>query len=488
MKFAREIQRLLMGLLVAFFAISVLAAYWSIVRSGSLLSRDDNPRTFEEIASIVRGDIVDRIGRILATTIVNEDGFLNERIYAYPSMNGATGYYSLRYGEGGPEAAYNDALSGAGSNDTFWTLFEQDILHYAQTGNDIQLTYDAVLQDQIVNQMKGHNGAAVVMGVPGGDILALVSLPTYDPNTLDQEWETLVSEAGNPFFNRAIQGGYQPGGAMMPILITSAVLRPLSLDTVFENATDPILARNAQLNCLEPPPDSSLSLTDAFLYGCPAPFAQLVYDLGPEHVDETFALFGMFETETLDSFATDIVAEENDSAEPQSASSISEASTATFDNALGQGDIVISPIKMASITAAFVNDGNSPNPFTLRATRPVGSMEWEPVIQSNPARPITTAETAREVRDLMLEAVTSGVARGASQDEIVVGGYAALAYSGDETIAWFAGFTMGPDQETYVAVIALESVSDPQKAAQIGGEALAAAVALPQTTETVQAQ
>ena len=62
--------------------------------------------------------------------------------------------------------------------------------------------------------MGDYHGAVVVLNIPSGEVLAIVSLPTYDPNTLDTNWEQLTQAAGKPFFNRALQGAYQPGGTL----------------------------------------------------------------------------------------------------------------------------------------------------------------------------------------------------------------------------------------------------------------------------------
>jgi hypothetical protein len=72
MRFAREINRLLMGILVTFGIVSISAAYWSIVGPDTILRRDDNPRLVEAEASIMRGNIVDR--HELGTSITNADG------------------------------------------------------------------------------------------------------------------------------------------------------------------------------------------------------------------------------------------------------------------------------------------------------------------------------------------------------------------------------------------------------------------------------
>jgi peptidoglycan glycosyltransferase len=146
-----------------------------------------------------------------------------------------------------------------------------------------------------------------------------------------------------------------------------------------------------------------------------------------------------------------------------------------LENALGQGQQTVSPLSMAMIAAAIVNDGNTPQPNALRAVRPLGEVEWTSLENIRPTLPITTAGTARRLQDLMRGAVANGAAQNAGRPNIDIGGHAALAYSGESTLAWFVGFaTLGGDQSVAVAIV-LENSDDPGLAADIGGAALQAA-------------
>lgn len=196
MAFTREISRLMFGLLVVLFIVIGSATYWAVVGADSILLREDNPRLVEDEASIQRGSIYDRQDQLLAQTAVSEDGGL-ERIYYHPESYSAVGYFSLRYGTGGAEAAFDDYLRGDIFLNEVDSVIQQDVLHIPQQGADIRLTLDVSVQQSIVNEMGGSRGALVVLSVPDGQVLGLVSLPSYDPNTLDDDWETLIEAEGN---------------------------------------------------------------------------------------------------------------------------------------------------------------------------------------------------------------------------------------------------------------------------------------------------
>ncbi|HEX2622015.1 MAG TPA: hypothetical protein VHL11_17785, partial [Phototrophicaceae bacterium] len=183
MHFTREIQRLLAGLLVVFGIVVLSAAYWAVLGSDSMLQRSDNARLFESQAGIIRGDIVDRNDAPLVTSIQNPTGRVS-RDFIYPAMNSIAGYYSLRYGVGGVEAAYNAILRGDDLPRDFNSHLDQDVLHHPQQGSDVRLTLNLNLQRAVVDAMRGYKGAAIVLDVPSGEVLSLVSLPTFDPNHL----------------------------------------------------------------------------------------------------------------------------------------------------------------------------------------------------------------------------------------------------------------------------------------------------------------
>jgi peptidoglycan glycosyltransferase len=473
MQFTHEIQRLLAGLLITFLVIGLVAGYWAVARSNSLLERDDNPRLFEETASILRGDILDRNGNVLATTVNIDDDFRNRRDYHFPEMNGAIGYYSLRFGEGGAEAAYNTLLNGSFQEDDFQNFFKQGILHYPQEGTDIRLTFDVAVQRAVVDGMGDLRGAAVVISVPDGEILAMVSLPTYDPNTLDAEWDQLITAPGDPFFNRALQGGYQPGASLYTMLATAALIEGIPLTIEYGNATDAVALTEVTLDCALQPESNTLTLSEAYLYGCPAPFAELANRLGEDSVLTTLDLFGLNTQFSLSGFTPE-APPEVEATEEATAEAAQELTL--LDNALGQGSITITPLEMASIIAAYINAGNAPMPITLIETRPPNSDVWMPASDIHQTRPITTPETARRIQALLRRNVDEGSAQSAARDGLTIGGQTALAFSGEETVTWFVGFAQTGGREGVAIALALENTNNPDLVATIAGDALEAAV------------
>ena len=118
--------------------------------------------------------------------------------------------------------------------------FNSKILHLPQIGGDIMLTIDTAIHDALVQAMDGETGAAVVMDAQTGALLALVSLPSYDPNRLDEDWSALIEAEGNPFFNRALQGNYPLGGNIYALWLAQAIDADFELSLRFTDAADPV--------------------------------------------------------------------------------------------------------------------------------------------------------------------------------------------------------------------------------------------------------
>lgn len=467
MEFTREITHLLIAMLLAFFMVGLSAAYWALTGDDTILQREDNPRAVEDEAAIRRGSIFDRNGTLLVESVV-VDGIL-ERHYLTDSFYSATGYFSLRYGVGGAEAAYDDILRGDTLPQDFDGYFSQEMLHRPQEGLDIRLTLDSDVQQAVVEEMGDKHGAVVVLNVPDGDVLALVSLPTYNPNVLDDEWEDLIEASGNPFFNRVLQGQYQPGGMLQTPLMTAAILTNQAFDVVTADADAPITVADVTLTCAVEPPESDLTFVQAYAYACPRPFALLAQLINQTTLENIMANFRLSSPPSLTGF----IIEEPESeilAESTSDADIAEEST-LIEDLLGQGNLTINPLGIATLTAAVINEGNAPQPHALDAIRqPDGSWQVQSHVQATTA--LMTADAARHIRDLMINNSMAGVAAAAQRDGLNIGGHAAIAISGNEIQTWYTGFVLLDDNRGAVVVVVLEDTDDVNAAATIGGIAL----------------
>jgi cell division protein FtsW (lipid II flippase) len=177
-------------------------ALWQVVAAPFLLSRADNPRPIIAAQKINRGSLLTAEGIPVAETVF-VDGLARRR-YPYPELSAVTGYYSLRYGAGGAEFAFDRTLRGEAET-------VDNLLHRPPVGRDVMLTINLPAQVAADVALGGQEGAVVLLDVSSGAILAMASHPTYDPNMLDEQWDTLRGDARAPLLNRAAQGLFPVG-------------------------------------------------------------------------------------------------------------------------------------------------------------------------------------------------------------------------------------------------------------------------------------
>ncbi|GIV84659.1 MAG: hypothetical protein KatS3mg052_1666 [Candidatus Roseilinea sp.] len=246
-------------------ALALGTGYWSIVRGPELVARPDNPRRLEAELATFRGAIYARDGVLLAYSscvgapqplapCAARSGSQSappryERRYPLPEAAPAVGYYSQRYGAGGLEAFADATLRGSRT----WL---DDFLHRPRIGGAITATLDASWQRRAVAALRATptltnpRGAVVVMNWRTGEVLALASAPTFDPNRLEQDWERLRTAPDAPLVNRATQGLYQPGLLLRWLVEAHA---PMA-DRAVLNQPDDFMAHLAPLNLHRPVP------------------------------------------------------------------------------------------------------------------------------------------------------------------------------------------------------------------------------------------
>lgn len=465
MEFSREIQRLFLALILAFIVTALASAYWAITGREEILLREDNPRAVEAEAAIRRGAIYDRDGELLVESLVMENESL-KRSYLYPAMNSAIGYFSFRYGVAGAEAAYDAILRGDNQADELNQFVQQEVLHRPQVGSAIRLSFDLSLQARLAEVMDGQRGAIVVLSVPDGAVLSLMSLPTYDPNSLDTDWDSLVQAEGKPFFNRVLQGQYQAGGMLQTALMSAGILTQQAFDTVLPEASAPVRLDELEITCALEPPQADLTYTEAYAYACPRPFILLADQINPTVLNDIIGTLGLDTPPTLTGFLVDIETTPTAEATP-----LIEAETSFLADVLGQGDLTINPLGMAYLTAAILNEGNAPQPYALLAVQNSDGT-WAEMPHNGVPTPLMTDSTARRLRDLMIANTQMGASANAYYEGLSIGSHAALAYSGEETQAWFIGFVVQEGNQGAAVALVLENSADVQLAATIGGLAL----------------
>ncbi|OYP02111.1 hypothetical protein CG709_10690 [Lachnotalea glycerini] len=184
--------------------------YFNIVKSPSIINSSYNTRQDLFAKKVIRGKIVSSDGKILAQTVVSEDG-TESREYPYDNMYAHVVGYASK-GKAGLESLMNFNLLT--SNAPLMERIIKEFKGVKNTGDNVVTTLDSKLQETAYKALGSNNGAVVVMEADTGRILAMVSKPDYNPNDIDTIWDSLVATDNtedSSLLNRATQGKYPPG-------------------------------------------------------------------------------------------------------------------------------------------------------------------------------------------------------------------------------------------------------------------------------------
>jgi len=302
------------------------------------------------------------------------------------------------------------------------------------------LTLDMRLQQTAQNLLAGYEGAAVLVDTRTGEILALASTPTYNPATVEADWADLSTAPDAPLLNRATQSLAQPGAVLQTVVLAAALQEG--------ELSDPALPLSAYvsvngdgLTCAQTP--LATTWQAALSAGCPAPFATLGSRLGIVKLAESFAAWGLSDAPPLE-IPTVAVPWEATSADP-------------IREAIGQGDLLVTPLHMVSV-AATVGNGGMRTPLRLLSAPLSGCVS--PTIT---AVRVTTPAIAAQILDLWPR----------YGDAV---GHLGEALAGpNRTQTWFIGLNSAQVSRYAVAVL-IENASDRQIPVRIGQQLLSQAV------------
>ena len=432
----------------AVFALGLLVVllgyvtYIQIIESNTLAFHPLNRRTSEASKKVERGQITDSQGKVLAISKLSAQKEFH-REYPYAALFAhVVGYDSSKYGKTGVESTYDGYLSGQINPERRLGAIGQ--LFASGAGNTVMLTLDARLQ-QVAAQALGNNrGAVVALAPKTGAILAMVSKPGFDPNTLEDDWSNVSQAASSPLLNRAAQGLYPPG-SIIKVLVAETAL------------SEQVATVNRQFSCngsLKIGPDytlaeanhtahGKLNLEQALAVSCNVTFGQLALDLGRGKMAKNFERYGL--NQPLNSDIQDTVARLPDFAK------LSDGDLA--QTGIGQGSLLVTPLRMALLASTFANKGTIMKPYIVqKITAPDGTVlqETSPSVWLSPV----DSKLANLVAGMMVTVVKEGTGTAAALRGIPVAGKTGTAENPHgASHAWFIGFAPADNPQIAVAVI-----------------------------------
>ncbi len=478
----KELKRVSTVVLLMFITLFISSSIIQVVAVDGLQADDRNSRTLYASYSAERGPIlVD--GQPIAYSEPSNDEFKFQRVYTNgPLYAPVTGYLTLNQGNTGLEDALNEYLSGT-SNDQFFEQLNAIVTGQNPKGASVELTIDPVVQQAAWDALGDYQGAVIAIRPKTGEIIAMVSKPTFDPNLLATHdtkqvidtYTQLLDDASGPLFNRTLAGDLDPPGSTFKLVVAAAALESGSFtaDSEFPNPASLTLPQStfAISNADGAPCGSgdTATIATAIRLSCNIPMAELGQQLGYRAILEQANKFGFNES-------IDVPLNSTASVYPRV---LDEPSTML--SAFGQSEVRASPLQMAMVSMGIANGGKimKPNLVESIMSSNLNSIEaFSPELFGE----AMSQETAAAMTQMMVASVANGAANTATIDGVDVAGKTGTAENGagDPYTLWFTGFAPANDPEVVVAVVV-------QNGGGLGQEGLSSKISAPIGKQVLEA-
>lgn len=461
--FRSNVKKIMAIFLFFFIALISYIAYFQLVKAPNIAEDQGNRRIWAVRNEILRGPIYDREGNVLTKgertgVLTQSRTYVNGDLYVH-----ALGYINQKYGLTGLEENYDKELSEYSSVKTGLRTFMNDLsidsLKAAfktrgekeeKIGNGVVTTLDKDIQKAAFDSLGDRKGAVVALNPKTGEVLAMVSKPTYDPNNLDAAIAS--ANAGDsedsPLLNRAINGKYPPGSTFKTITTASALNNmPDVTSRIFHDTGKLVFNSSYSLSNAGGAVNGDINLKTAFQVSSNFVYGTLAGELGNDKLKSTAEKFGFNNTIPSEGFT------------------ISQSKFPTLESyevgmiaqcGIGQSSIEATPMQMALVASTIANDGVMMRP---KLVNKVVDMKGNVVdtIEDKKYKQVINASDAATIKEYMVNLVNknnpaslSGLniaGKTGTADHLDAKGNNAAPHS------WFIAFAPADNPKIAVAVI-----------------------------------
>ncbi len=333
-------------------------------------------------------------------------------------------------------------------------------------GRDVALTLTLPLQQAMDSLLAGRRGCGVALAIPSGEVLAAVSSPGFDANLMtasisEERWRALIDDPAKPFFNRIVQATYPPG-SLYKAVTSLAALQKGVIDTssTLEPCRGGYQFGNRYFRCWKSSGHGLLDHAGALAHSCDVFYYQLGLKLEIDDLAVAARSFGLgskisgiYPAEVAGNIPT---AEWYD----RRFGPGKWTRGVLLNNAIGQGEILVTPLQMALLSARIAVDGVVPGPtFVLGQTPAIG-----------PAELPFDAHYMDWIRRALRQVVDAGTGGAARQAGVPVAGKTGTSQNPHgEDHAWFMCYAPAEAPEVAVAVVLEHAGHGGSQAAPVAG-------------------
>lgn len=360
-------------------------------------------------------------------------------------------------GQTGIEKAYNDLLeqysgkitvtyevNGIGACQTEQTLKVSNTLDRCSGG--VQLTVDAEIQ-QLLDSLAPRyitKGAAVILSPDTGEILAATSLPAFHPEQIQES----IDQEDGALVNRLLSR-FDCGSVFKIVTAAAALERGVTSEQAFTCAGE-MTVGNTVFHCHQRLGHQEVDMNAAFAQSCNLYFIQLAQQIGGEAILDTAKALGLCD-------AIDLA--EGLQAPAALLPELEELYPATLANlSFGQGELLLSPLHVARLTATVANGGTLVTPTVVRGT--VDAQGNLTPAEKGRGEPVLSNTTAAQLRWMMEQVVSDGTGTGAQPDAANAAGKTGTAETGqlndDAPVvqSWFTGYFPTENPQYVITILA----------------------------------
>ncbi len=467
------LRRVSIAMMIMIVLLMVNDMYVQVIKADSYANNPLNRRTLLTEYSQQRGTITAADGTALAKSVATTDTYKYLRQYpAGPMYAPVTGYYSLSYGTYGMERIQNSVLNG--SDDRLFVRRLSDLITGRNPqGGNVQLTIDPKVQAAAYNGMiaAGYTGAAVAIQPSTGQILALVSNPSYDPNGLASHdsqtqlntWTAAKpSSPTSPLLDQSVQAAYQPGSTFKLIVATAALNNNVDTENNDDLPNSPAITlpgTNTQLHnfdnetCPGGSGNGMVSMKDAIAHSCNTAFATLAGKVGAPALAAQAQKFGFGTSMSIPlTVATSCLGP----ASGGNCMNILNGTPGLYQSGIGQLNVQETPLQNAMVAATIANGGVEMQPQLVKA---ILAPDYSTVQGFTPQvlnQSVMSQQAASELTDMM-EASEQNSGNANKLPNITIASKTGTAEHGNDPkntqpYGWYVAFVPGKDIAVAVVV------------------------------------
>lgn len=415
--------------LAMFLGLMAYFVYFQVYKSESFINSPYNSLQDLFAERVVRGDILSADGQVLATTKVSKDKS-ETREYPYGRMFAHAIGYAVN-GKAGIENQENFELLR--SHEFFLKQMGADIAGDKTQGDTVVTTLDSAVQKAAYESLGSYDGAVIAMEPETGKIITMVSKPDFDPNTIQQDWDTVNSDSSTALYNRATQGKYAPGSVFKIFTALEYYKENKKGYTDYSYQCNGSITVDGQtIHCAGNHKHGTQNLETSFANSCNSSFANLSLTLDRNKFQDLCNSL-LFNKSLPIAF---------ESSKSSFSLSGSDSNAMVMETGIGQGKTLVSPLHMMLVASAIDYNGTLMIPYMVDHTQNAAEVE----VKKNEPKEYASLMSEKEaqlMQQYMRSVVTSGTGSklaGQSYEASGKTGTAQVSDSSDQTNAWFVGY------------------------------------------------